>query len=140
MFRCCSGNESISPSPAVVNKIKFEHDTKVVVNGLRRWDNVLIRPYVTLDGNNQFTLKSLVLNSSSFSLMKICHNIKGISEIDVAHVHFCLFVFASGLVGTHWLFTTLYGHPPLTWGQPISVKVIGMIGFLVSCCKAQISL
>ena len=50
------------------------------------------------------------------------------------------FVFASGLVGTHWLFVTLYGHLPLIWGQPISVEVIGMTGLFVSCCQAQISL
>ena len=50
------------------------------------------------------------------------------------------FVIASDLVGTHWLFMTLYGHLPLIWVQPISVKVVGVIALSVSCCQAKISL
>ena len=50
-----------------------------------------------------------------------------------------VFHIASGLVGTHWLFNTLYGHPPLIWGIPIAVKVIGMIGFFNSYCQVEIS-
>ena len=35
---------------------------------------------------------------------------------------------------------TVYGHPPLICSQPISVKVVGVIALLVSCCQAQVSL
>ena len=79
-------------------------------------EKITKRQYDMEDDDFECVLTDILI----FPFMKCDKDIDGYVTLSHSYGHF--FVIASGLVGTHWLFNTLYGHPPLIWGLPFLVS------------------